>query len=103
MSPIPQTIPDPKGTNAHQANAKARSLLDSAARQLRSTILEDEPDHPGTPLEAEAVMQSVLDAINSAIRQLDSASPQKRPSAPPPPAGVPPISRANSSPSSSST
>ena len=69
-----------------QAIAEARALLSDAAENLRA-ILEEEVFRVETPVEVEAVMESAAEAINTALRRLDSAAPAKRPSAPPPRGG----------------
>lgn len=55
-----------------QANARSVVLLNEALKEL-SDLIEDEPIMTETPLEAEAVMQSVLKNIRDAIRHLKSA------------------------------
>jgi hypothetical protein len=69
-----------------QAIAEARALLGDAAEKLRAG-LEDETIMPETPLEAQDAMESAVEAIGAALRQLDSAAPAKRSSAAPPPGG----------------
>ena len=69
-----------------QAIAEARALLGDAAEKL-SAVLADETIMPETPLEAQAVMESAVEAIGAALRRLDSACPAERPSAAPPPGG----------------
>jgi hypothetical protein len=69
-----------------QAIAEARALLGEAAEQLRA-VLADEGIMPETPLEAQAVMESAIEAIDAALRRLGSAAPAKRSSAAPPPGG----------------
>jgi hypothetical protein len=66
-----------------QAIAEARALLGEAAEQLRA-VLADEGIMPETPLEAQAVMESAVEAIGAALRRLDSAVRVTRPSAAPP-------------------
>jgi len=68
------------------AIAEARVLLGDAVDKLRDG-LEDELIMPETPLEAQAVMESAIEAIDAALRRLDSAAPAKRSSAAPPPGG----------------
>jgi hypothetical protein len=63
-----------------QAITEARALLGDAAEKLRA-VLGDEAIMPETPVEAEAAMESAVEAIGAALRQLDSASPAKRSSA----------------------
>ena len=67
-----------------QAIAEAGALLGDAAEKLRA-VLADETIMPETPLEAQAVMESAAEAIGVALRRLDSAAPEKRSSAAPPP------------------
>ena len=69
-----------------QAIAEARALLGGAAEKLRA-VLRDEAIMPETPQEAEAAMESVVEAIGAALRQLDSAASAKRLPAAPPPGG----------------
>ena len=69
-----------------QAITEARGLLSDAAEELRDG-LKDELIMPETPLEAQAVMESAVEAIEAALRRLDSAAPAKRPSSAPPPVG----------------
>lgn len=82
-----QTPPEVENENLklHQANTQARALLDDAVKKLRS-MLQNEPIILETPLEAEAVMQSVFQTIRDAICQLELAC-QKKSSAAPPPDG----------------
>ena len=70
-----------------QAITEAMGLLSDAAEKLRDG-LEDELIMPGTPLEAQAVMESAAEAIDAALRRLDFAAPAKR-SSPAPSAGGP--------------
>src|ERR1039458_7884004 len=65
-----------------QAITEARGLLSDAAEKLRG-ILGDEVFMVETPVGVEAVMDSAAEAIDAALRRLDSAAPAKRPSAPP--------------------
>ena len=58
----------------------------AAAEQLRA-VLGDETIMPETPLEAQAVMESAVEAIGAALRRLEYAAPAKRSSATPPPGG----------------
>jgi hypothetical protein len=69
-----------------QAITEARGLLSDAAEKLRDG-LEDELIMPETPLEAQAVMESAVEAIGAALRRLEYAAPAKRSSATPPPGG----------------
>ena len=69
-----------------QAIAEARALLGDAAEKLRDG-LEDELIMPETPLEAQAVMESVVEVIGVALRRLDCAAPAKKSSAAPSPGG----------------
>ena len=69
-----------------QATAEARAMLGDAAEKLRA-VLADEGIMPETPLEAQTVMESAVEAIAEALRRLDSAAPAKRSSAAPPPGG----------------
>ena len=69
-----------------QAIAEARASLGDAAEKLRA-VLGDEGIMPETPLEAEAVMDTAVEAIEAALRRLDSAAPGKRPFSAPPPGG----------------
>jgi hypothetical protein len=69
-----------------QAITEARALLNDAAEKLREG-LEDELIMPETPLEAQAVMESAVEAIGAALRRLEYAAPAKRSSARPPPGG----------------
>ena len=70
-----------------QASAEARALLGGAIEKLRA-ILQDEPIMAETPLEAEAAMESAVEAIDAAVRRLESACPAERPSAAPPAGGL---------------
>ena len=70
-----------------QAITEARGLLSDAAEKLRA-VLGDETIMPETPLEAQAVMESAVEAIGAALRRLDSAASAKRSSAAPPPGGL---------------
>ena len=69
-----------------QAITEARGLLSDAAEKLRAA-LGDESIMPETPLEAQAVMESAVEAIEAALRRLECAAPAKRSSAAPPPDG----------------
>ena len=69
-----------------QAITEARGLLGDAAEELRDG-LKDELIMPETPLEAQAVMESAVEAIQATLRRLDSAAPAKGPSSAPPPVG----------------
>jgi hypothetical protein len=69
-----------------QAISEARGLLSDAAEKLRA-MLGNEGIMPETPLEAEAVMECAVEAIEAALRRLDSAAPAKRSSSAPPPGG----------------
>ena len=69
-----------------QAITEARGLLSDAAEKLR-TVLGDETIMPETPLEAQAVMESAVEAIGAALRRLEYAAPATRSSAAPPPGG----------------
>ena len=69
-----------------QAITEARGLLSDAAEKLRNG-LQDELIMPETPLEAQAVKESAIEAIGAALRRLDSAAPAKRASAAPPRGG----------------
>jgi hypothetical protein len=68
------------------AIVEARALLGDAAEQLRA-ILGEEVFRAETPVEVEAVMESAAEAIDEALRWLDSAAPAKRTPAAPPPGG----------------
>ena len=68
------------------AITEARRLLGDAAEKLRDG-LKDELIMPETPLEAQAVMESAVEAIGAALRRLDSAVRIARSSAAPPPGG----------------
>jgi hypothetical protein len=67
-----------------QAIAEARELLGDAAEKLRAT-LQEEVFEAETPLEVEAAIDSAVEAIEGALRRLDSAAPARRSSAAPPP------------------
>jgi hypothetical protein len=69
-----------------QAITEARGLLSDAAEKLRG-ILGDEVFMVETPVGVEAVMDSAAEAIDAALRRLDSAAPAKRASAAPLPGG----------------
>ena len=69
-----------------QAIAEARTLLGNAAEKLRATLRE-EVFVAETPLEVEAAIDSAVEAIEAALRLLDSAAPAKKSSAAPPPGG----------------
>ena len=69
-----------------QAIAEAGAPLGDAAEKLRA-VLGDETIMPETPVEVEAAMDSAVEAIDAALRRLDSAAPAKRSSAAPPPGG----------------
>jgi hypothetical protein len=69
-----------------QAIAEARVLLGDAAEKSR-TVLGDEFFMAETPLEVQAVMDSAVEAMDEALRRLDSAAPAKRSSAAPPSGG----------------
>jgi hypothetical protein len=69
-----------------QAIAEARALLGVAAEQLRA-VLADEGIMPETPLEAQDAMECAAEAIETALRRLDSAVPAKKSSVAPPPGG----------------
>ena len=75
---------DTETRKLRQASAEARALLGDAAQKLRA-LLQEEPIMAETPLEARAVMESAVEAIDAALRQLESAGPAKRPSAAPAP------------------
>ena len=77
---------DAESRKLRQASAEARALLGDAAQKLRA-LLQEEPIMAETPLEARAVMEIAVEAIDAALRQLESAGPAKRPSAAPPPGG----------------
>jgi hypothetical protein len=66
--------------------ARKRGGLSDAAEKLRDR-LEGKLSMPETPLEAQAVMESAVEAIGAALRRLDSAAPAKISSAAPPPGG----------------
>jgi len=68
------------------AIAEARAPLADAAEKLRA-VLHDEAIMPETPLEADAVMECAVEAIEAALRLLDSAAPSRGLSAVPPPGG----------------
>ena len=63
-----------------------RALLGDAAEKLRAG-LGDEFFMAETPLEVQAVMESAVEAIDAALRGLDSAVPAKKSSGAPPPGG----------------
>ena len=69
-----------------QAITEARALLGDAAEKLRAD-LRDEAFMAETPVEVEATMEFVVEAIGAALGRLDSAAPAKRSSAAPPPGG----------------
>ena len=69
-----------------QAITEARALLGDAAEKL-SAVLGNEGIMLETPLEAEAVMECAVEAIEAALRLLDSAAPSRGLSAVPPPGG----------------
>jgi hypothetical protein len=69
-----------------QAITEARALLGDSAEQLR-TVLRDEVIMTEFPIEAEVAMESAAEAIDAALRRLDSAVPAKRPSTALPPGG----------------
>jgi DNA-binding MarR family transcriptional regulator len=69
-----------------QASAKARGLLRDAAKKLRA-VLQDEPILAATPLEAQAAMAFAIEAVNAALRRLDSPDVEKLSSAMPHPGG----------------
>jgi hypothetical protein len=69
-----------------QAIAEARALLGDAAEKLRA-VLANEAIMPETPVEAEAVMECAVEAIEAALRRLYFAAPAKKPSSAPPPRG----------------
>ena len=66
-----------------QAIAEARALLGDAAEKLRAD-LRHEAFMAETPVEVEATMEFVVEAIGAALGRLDSAARAKRSSAPPP-------------------
>ena len=66
-----------------QAITEARELLSDGAEKLRA-ILAEEVFMAETPLEVDAVMECAVEAIEAALRRLDSAAPAKRPSSAPP-------------------
>jgi hypothetical protein len=69
-----------------QAITEARALLGDAAEKLRAD-LRNEAFMAETPVEVEATMEFVVEAIGAALGRLDSAAPAKRSSAAPPPGG----------------
>jgi hypothetical protein len=69
-----------------QAITEARAPLGDAAEKLRA-VLRDEAIMTEFPIEAEVAMESAVEAIEAALRRLDSAVPIKRSSTPPPPVG----------------
>ena len=69
-----------------QAITEARALLGNAAEKLRAD-LRDEAFMAETPVEVEATMEFVVEAIGAALGRLDSAAPAKRSSGAPPPGG----------------
>jgi hypothetical protein len=69
-----------------QAIAEARALLGDAAEKV-GAVLRDEAFMGETPVEVEAAMESAVEAISAALRQLDSADPPKRSCVAPPPGG----------------
>ena len=77
---------DAERRKLRQASAEARALLGDAAEKLRA-VLQEEPIMAETPLEAGAVMESAVEAIDAALRRLESGDRAKRPSAAPPPGG----------------
>jgi hypothetical protein len=69
-----------------QAIAEARTSLGDAAEKLRA-VLGNEGIMPEPPGQAEAAMECAVEAIEAALRRLDSAAPEKRPASPLPPGG----------------
>ena len=69
-----------------QAITEARGLLSDAAEKL-SAVLANEAILVETPVEVEAAIDSAVEAIEAALRRLDSAVPAKKSSAAPPPGG----------------
>ena len=69
-----------------QAIMEARGLLGDVAENLRA-ILGEEILWVETPMEVKAVMESAVEAIETALRRLASAVPAKKSSAAPPPGG----------------
>ena len=66
------------------ACAETKALLGDAAATLRAA-LDDEPIVAETPLEAQAAMESAVQAIDAALLRLDAAVSAKRSCAAPPP------------------
>ena len=56
-----------------QAIAEARAPLGDAAEKLRA-VLRDEAIMTEFPIEAEVAMESAIEAIDAAVRRLDSAA-----------------------------
>jgi hypothetical protein len=69
-----------------QAITEARALLGDALERLRA-VLRNGAIIAETPVESEAVMDCAAEAIEAALRRLDSAAPAKVLSAAPPPGG----------------
>ncbi|HXP61133.1 MAG TPA: MarR family transcriptional regulator, partial [Dongiaceae bacterium] len=67
-------------SNLHQAIAETRGLLHAAAKELHG-IIQDAAFMAETPVEVEAVMDSVAEAIGAALRRLESIASEKTPSA----------------------
>ena len=89
MNHAHQVNPETEAENRklRQASTEARVLLGDAAEKLRA-VLCDEAFMTETPIEVQATMGIVVEAIGAALRRLDSAAPAKRLSAAPP-AGSP--------------
>jgi hypothetical protein len=67
-------------SNPQQGIAETRALLDAARKELHA-ITQDAAIMAETPLEIEAVIESVAQAIGAALRWLDSIASEKAPSA----------------------
>lgn len=77
-----KTTPEARQENRHlrQAVAEARALLHAAAKELHG-ITQDAAFMAETPLEVEAVIELVAEAIGAALRRLESIASEKPPSA----------------------
>lgn len=67
-------------SNLRQGIAETRALLHAAAKELHG-ITQDPAFMAETPLEVEAVIESVAKAIGAALRRLESIASEKAPSA----------------------
>jgi repressor LexA len=66
--------------NLHQGIDETRAMLDAARKQLHG-ITQDAAIMAETPVEVEAVIESVAQAIGAALRRLESIASEKAPSA----------------------